>query len=94
MARRAHCGGIGALFGSAMSRMFHPGKQIRERWPAKSRHCVIGFRITGEGQRRVGQRMQMCYLISIPEFGDEVVFHIVKKNFWIDVAPEKCLRVR
>ena len=94
MVRRAHRGGIGAIGSAAMAPMFHPGKRIRERWPAKRRHHVLGTRIMGEGQRRVGQRMQMCYLISIPEFGDEVVFHIVKKNFWIDVAPEKCLRVR
>ena len=30
----------------------------------------------------------MCYLVTIPEFGDGVTFHIVKKNFQVEVAPE------
>ena len=30
----------------------------------------------------------MCYLVTIPEFGDGVTFHIVKKNFQVEVGPE------
>jgi hypothetical protein len=44
--------------------------------------------ITGEGERRVGQKQQLCYLVTIPEFGDGVAFHIVKNNFRVEVAPE------
>jgi len=45
--------------------------------------------ITGEGERRVGQRQQqMCYLVTIPEFGEGVTFHIVKKNFQVNVDPK------
>ena len=72
----------------AMARFFHPGERIRERWPSESRHRVTGAVITGEGERRVGQRQQMCYLVTIPEFGDGVTFHIVKKNFHVQVNPE------
>jgi hypothetical protein len=71
-----------------MARFFHPGERIRERWPAESRHRVHGAVITGEGERRVGQRQQMCYLVPLPEFGEGVTFHIVKKNFKVDVDPE------
>jgi len=30
----------------------------------------------------------MCYLVTIPEFGDGVTFHIVKKNFQVNVDPQ------
>ena len=70
-----------------MARFFHPGERIRERWPSESRHRVTGAVITGEGERRVGQRQQMCYLVTIPEFGEAVTFHIVKKNFKVNVDP-------
>ncbi len=30
----------------------------------------------------------MCYLMMLPEFGEGVTFHIVKKNFKVDVDPE------
>ena len=30
----------------------------------------------------------MCYLVTIPEFGDGVTFHIVKKNFQVEVGAE------
>ena len=71
-----------------MARFFHPGEQICERWPAELRHCVQGAVITGEGEERVGQRQQMCYLMTLPEFGEGVTFHIVKKNFRVDVDPK------
>ncbi len=87
MVRRTRHGGIRAI-GSGMARFFHPGKRIRKRWPAKARHCIFGAVITGEGERRVGQRQQMCYLVTIPEFGEEVTFHIIKKNFQVNVDPE------
>ena len=74
-----------------MARFFHPGKRIHERWHAKVPHSVNGAVITGEGERRVGQRQQMCYLVTIPEFGDGVAFHIVKNNFRVEVAPETLL---
>ena len=32
--------------------------------------------------------MQMCYLVTLSEFGEGVTFHIVKKNFRVDVDPE------
>ena len=38
--------------------------------------------------RRVGQKQQLCYLVTIPEFGDGVAFHIVKNNFRVEVTPE------
>ncbi len=47
--------------------------------------------IIGEGERRVSQRQQMCYLVTIPEFGEEATFHIVKKNFKVNVDPETVL---
>jgi len=87
MTRRGRRGRVGAI-GSAMARFFHPGERIRERWPSETRHRVTGAVITGEGERRVGQRQQMCYLVTIPEFGDGVTFHIVKKNFQVQVDPE------
>jgi hypothetical protein len=71
-----------------MARFSHPGKRICERWPTEARHCVNGAVITGEGERRVGQRQQMCYLVTIPKFGDGVAFHIVKNNFRVEVAPK------
>ena len=90
MVRRAHRGGIRAI-GSAMARFFHPGERICKRWPAEARHRVNGAVITGEGERRVGQKQQLCYLVTIPEFGDGVAFHIVKNNFRVEVAPETLL---
>ena len=30
----------------------------------------------------------MCYLVTIPEFGEAVTFHIVKKNFKVNVDPK------
>ena len=30
----------------------------------------------------------MCYLVTIPKFGDGVAFHIVRNNFRVEVAPE------
>jgi hypothetical protein len=30
----------------------------------------------------------MCYLVTILEFGEGVTFHIVKKNFQVNVNPE------
>ena len=71
-----------------MARFFHPGERIRERWPTEARHRVNGAVITGEGERRVGQKQQLCYLVTIPKFGDGVAFHIVKNNFRVEVAPE------
>ena len=32
--------------------------------------------------------MQMCYLVTLSEFGEGVTFHIVKKNFRVDVDPK------
>ncbi len=72
----------------AMARFFHPGERIHKQWPTEVRHCVNGAVITGEGERRVGQRQQMCFLVTIPEFGDGVAFHIVKSNFRVEVTPE------
>ena len=71
-----------------MARFFHPGERIRERLASETRHRVNGAVITGEGDRRVGQRQQMCYLVTIPEFGEGVTFYIVKNNFQDNVNPE------
>jgi hypothetical protein len=71
-----------------MARFFHPGERICKQWPAESRHCVHGAVITGEREKRVGKRQQKCYLVTLPEFGEGVTFHIVKKNFKVDVDPE------
>ncbi len=71
-----------------MARFFHPGKRICERWPAKERRHITGAVITGEGERRVGQRQQMTYLVTIPEFGEGVTFHIVKRNFQVNANPK------
>ena len=37
--------------------------------------------------RRVNHREQMCYLVGIDDVGEDIVFHIVKKNFKITQAP-------
>jgi hypothetical protein len=80
-------GGIGAI-GSGASRFFHPGERIRERYPAEAKGRVTGAAITGEGMRRVARKMQMCYLVRIPEYDEGLEFYIVKKNFRVDVDPE------
>ena len=80
-------GGIGAI-GSGASRFFHPGERIRERYPAEAKGRVTGAAITGEGMRRVARKMQMCYLVRIPEYDEALEFYIVKKNFRVDVDPE------
>jgi hypothetical protein len=70
-----------------MPRFFHSGKRIHEQWPAESHHHIQGAVITGEGERRVGQRQQKCYLTTFPEFGEGVAFHIMKKNFKVNMDP-------
>jgi hypothetical protein len=70
-----------------MARFFHPGKRICKQWPAEEWRRITGAVITGEGERRVGQRQQMCHLVTIPQFGEGVTFHIVKKNFQVNVGP-------
>jgi hypothetical protein len=30
----------------------------------------------------------MCYLTTLSEFGEEVAFHIIKKNFMVNVDPD------
>jgi hypothetical protein len=87
MVRRACHGGIGAI-GSGVARFFHPGERIHKRWPAKAWHCIFSSVITGEEERRVGQRQQMCYLVTILDFREGVTFHIVKKNFQVNVDPK------
>ena len=77
-----------------MARFFHPGERIREQWPSETQHCVNGVVITGEGKRRVGQRQQMYYLVTIPEFGEGVTFHIVKKNFQVNVDPKTVFKTK
>jgi hypothetical protein len=37
--------------------------------------------------RRVNYREQMCYLVRIDYVGEDIVFHIVNKNFKITQAP-------
>jgi hypothetical protein len=57
-------------------------------WSTEEQCRITGAVIIGEGERRVGQRQQICYLVTILEFGEEVTFHIVKKNFQVNVNPE------
>lgn len=86
MTRLSLPGGVGAS-GSGMARFFHPSKKIREQWPNNEKRRLTGVLVTGEGMRHVNKKEQMCYLVRIPEIDDGTIFHIVKKNFKVDVAP-------
>ena len=86
MVRLSLCGGIGAT-GSGMARFFHPGKKIRDKWPNDEKRRLTGVLIIGEGKRHVNKKEHMCYLVRIPEIDDGSTFHIVKKNFKVDVSP-------
>ena len=86
MVRATHPGGIGAL-GSGMARFFHPSARIREKWPNDDKRRLTGVLVVGEGMRRVARKDQMCYLVRIDDIGEDVLLHIVKKNFKITEAP-------
>ena len=79
-------GGIGAT-GSAMARFFHPSKKVRERWPHDEKRRLTGVLVIGEAMRKVNKKEHMCYLVRIPEIDDGSTFHIVKKNFKVEIAP-------
>ena len=70
-----------------MARFFHPGKKIRDKWPNDEKRRLTGVLIIGEGKRHVNKKEHMCYLVRIPEIDDGSTFHIVKKNFKVDVSP-------
>ena len=86
MPRLSLLGGIGAV-GSAMARFFHPSKHIRAKWPNDDKCHLTGVLVVGEGMRRVARKEQMCYLVRIDDIDEDIVFHIVKKNFKITEAP-------
>ena len=86
MLRLTLVGGVGAL-GSAMARFFHPSQAIRDKWPNDDKRRLAGVLVIGEGMRRVNHREQMCYLVRIDDLGEDIVCHIVKKNFKITQAP-------
>ena len=70
-----------------MARFFHPSQPIRDKWPNDDKRRLAGVLVTGEGMRRVNHREQMCYLVRIDDLGEDILFHIVKKNFKITQAP-------
>jgi hypothetical protein len=74
--------------GSGLSYLFHPGKRIHEKYLPNARGRVTGAVITGEEMRRVSQKVQMSYLISIPGFDEALELYIVKKTFQVDVNPK------
>ena len=41
---------------------------------AEERGHVTGAVIVGEGMRRVARRMQMCYLVCIPDYDDALEY--------------------
>ena len=86
MVRTSLSGGIGATC-SAMARFFHPSKKIREKWPHDEKRRLTGVLVVGEGNRHVNRKEHPCYLVRIPEIDDSSIFHIVKKNFKVEVAP-------
>ncbi len=86
MVRTSLSGGIRAT-GSAMARFFHPSKKIRENWPHNEKLRHTGVLVVGEGNHHVNRKEHLCYLVCIPEIDDGSIFHIVKKNFKVEVAP-------
>ncbi len=70
-----------------MAWFFHPDKKIREKWPNNEKQCLTGVLVIGEGKPHVNKKEHMCYLVCIPEINDGSTFHIVKKNFKVDIAP-------
>ena len=82
MPRLSLLGGIGAV-GTAMARFFHPSEHIRAKWPNDDKRHLSGVLVVGEGMRRIQRKEQMCYLVRIDDIGEDVVLHIVKKNFKI-----------
>ena len=87
MVRRSLPAGIGSI-GSAKTQFFNPSDKIREKWPQDNKWQLENVLVIGEGMRIVNKRNQWCYLVRIPEIDDGSVFHIVKFNFMVTVAPE------
>jgi hypothetical protein len=85
--RRSLSSGIRAT-GSTMARIFHPSKKIRKKWPHDEKGCLSGVLAIGEGMRHVNRKEHLCYLVCIPEINDGSTFHIVKKKFKVEVAPQ------
>ena len=86
MVRLSLSGAIGAT-GSGMAWFFHPGKKIREKWPNDEKRRLTGVLVVGEGKWHVNRKEHICYLVRILEINDGTTFHIVKKNFKVEVAP-------
>ncbi len=78
-------GGIGAK-GSAKARFFHPGQNIRDKWPNQHQTIRVSEAlIVGKGVHRVNRKDQMCYECRLAEIDDNTVFHIVCNNFKVEV---------
>ena len=79
-------GGIGAK-GSACARFFHPGQNIRDKWPNINRtHRVLDALIVGKRIHRVQKKDQLCYECQIPDIDDNTIFHILCRNFKVEHA--------
>jgi len=79
-------GGIGAK-GSACAQFFHPGQNIRDKWPNIYRtHRVSDALIVGKEIHRVQKKDQLCYECRIPDIDDNTIFHIVCRNFKVEDA--------
>ena len=85
MVRTSKKGGIGAV-GSGAARFFHPGEKVREKYPLDAGLRCVNVVITGEGVRRVRNKPQKCYLVTIPEVEGECF--IVKSCFKVEQSPE------
>ena len=73
--------------GLAKARFFHPGQNIRDKWP--NQHQTIhlsGVVRVRKGSHCVNRKDQLCYECRIAEIDDNTIFHIVCNNFKVDVA--------
>eukprot|EP00957_Ditylum_brightwellii_P061877 4696159-Ditylum_brightwellii.AAC.1 len=79
-------GGIGAK-GSVCARFFHPGQNIRDKWPnTHCTHCVSDTLIVRKGIHRVQKKDQLCYECQILDIDDNAIFHIICHNFKVEDA--------
>ncbi len=78
-------GGIGAV-GSGAARFFHPGEKVRKKYPLDAGLRCVNVVITGKGVRRVRNKPQKCYLVTILEVEGECF--IVKFCFKVEQSPQ------
>ena len=80
-------GGVGAR-GNAKARFFHPSAPIRAKWSnTYESQRLVDVVIVGKAMHRVNRREQLCYECRIPDIDDGTIFHIVRSNFKVSVAP-------